>query len=153
MTTIAFDGRFLASDGRELYSDMIVSDRTKKVFFLEKKRMYVAVAGASRYVSEILLAIESDDASHLPDDLDCDILVIGEDLIPLLGETLSDLTPVAFPIAIGSGAQVAIGAMLHGANAIEAISYAAKIDPGSGGSTFAVDLPKAFAESKENIPV
>ena len=132
MTTITWDGKTLAADSR-VTDGCIEQVRCKKI---HKAGEYI-IAFCGDYAEGLAFVKWVKDgmvAERKPEDLeDFGALVVHPDgkvfeytkrLIPL---------PCGCPTAAGSGRKSAMGALLAGANAVEAVKIAAKLDPYTGG--------------------
>lgn len=151
MTTVAFDGRFLVSDGRSIMGSMISGSKTKKIFLIEnavfegvKQQLVYTGAGVFEKVllvkkwleegndmtgsleDQILPAVAGDEFEGLFITQDGRIFTIESGLIPL---ELAD----GRLIAIGSGTTFAYTALLCGKTAVQAIEMACDLDMGTGG--------------------
>lgn len=144
MTTIAFQNKTLAADGRVTCDGKILSDNynkiikiNKEVRFLNGKRFvkYMANAGiaiANEAVYNFLVNdkeidyIDSMDfTTFILTDEDCYIMHVNDD-----GAIIDRCIGCE---AIGSGADFAMSAMKLGLSAAEAVKHAAKIDVLTGG--------------------
>ena len=123
MTTIAWDGKELASDSM-VYSDYIEQSPIKKIF--KKDGKLFAFAGV--YAESIAFLNEgkklTDESQAIEIDLKTGKAKLHE------GSGCFDIKP---PQALGSGAPFAMGAMLAGKSATEAVKIGIKLDPYSGG--------------------
>lgn len=135
MTTIATDGRTLASDSRTTCGGLIESDRLTKLVRLPDG----SVAGWAGTNTNATLAVE-ELADAIAEDRhpklcrgDYKILRLqANGTITFYGGELVGF-PVPPPAAIGSGECLAIGAMETGASPKEAVRIAKKRDVYSGG--------------------
>jgi len=141
MTTIAFDGKTLAADSLAIGGATSPHRIAQKIFDIGGG-VFVAIAGtlgegakfAAWYVEGADIA-----APALPDLKDSSVLVVSEKHSYEFDETLMPL-PVRAPCAIGSGGEVALGAMMAGATASEAVKIACKVDIHSGGRVRCVEV-------------
>jgi ATP-dependent protease HslVU (ClpYQ) peptidase subunit len=151
MTTVAFDGQFLAADGRATLGNLISAKSTQKIFPLVTRANGVEVkavlAGAGSYESILLLKkhLEGNDLH------DCEmipefepgemsgllILETGEAFV--LEHRLVPM-PTESPVAIGSGTDFAMAAMSLGKSATEAVKVACELDCFSGGRIKTFDI-------------
>mgnify|MGYP003642706169 CR=1 FL=1 len=130
MTTIAWDGKTLASDS-QMSGGFIEQFTYKKIKTVDG--MYYGMCGRAGDINSFF------EGKEIPDD-DTELLEIsakgqcvcigkGNSRIPITGKT-----------SIGSGSHFAMGAMLHGASAVEAVKIAIKLDPSSGGKVQSVKI-------------
>ncbi|WP_052263019.1 hypothetical protein [Chromobacterium violaceum] len=137
MTTIAFDGKTMAADGRATAEDVILADDLKKLHLLETNRWsgrpaIIGMAGVTRSASGVLAWMEGR-AEQPGEGAEFAALVWdGERLIMVSDECL---TPESWPapMAIGSGKIPALAAMRAGADAPRAVEVAITMDVYSGG--------------------
>lgn len=132
MTTAAFKDGVLATDSLST-GGYIDQKGFQKIFHIEDmvgNKLHVAFAGRISTGLKFIHALESGDEVDLDDDFEA-IVVSGKHVaffdkngVPI---------PGGQPAAIGSGACFAMGAMLAGASAEEAVKIAIKLDEGSGG--------------------
>ncbi|MGC0154835.1 hypothetical protein ACPRNU_20450 [Chromobacterium vaccinii] len=137
MTTIAFDGKTMAADGRATAEDVILADDLQKLHQLDTNRWslrpaIIGMSGATRSVSDALAWIEG--RTEVPGEgVEFFALVWdGERLIMVSDECL---TPESWPapMAIGSGKLPALAAMRAGADARRAVEVAISMDVFRGG--------------------
>ncbi len=134
MTTIAYDGRYLAADGRRTKGGMVVDDNRKK---LDKVNGTVCVAtGLSGDVKKMIGAIAN---GIMPDTqyIDADAIYIEGDSLPMVcGYSDYELwsSEIESTLALGAGNGLAYAAMDLGKNAMEAVAIAAKRDLYTGGT-------------------
>ena len=133
MTTVAFDGTTLAADSQINGSYVEYGNKIEKV-----GNITIACAGT---VSEIALFKRwcRDRTKDKPTLTDFSCLEIRSGKVYYYDENLEPLTP-SIPVAIGSGSDFAMGAMLAGATAKEAVKIACKLDSNSGGKIKTVTL-------------
>lgn len=153
MTTIAYDGRHLAADGRASQGNLIVAKRTQKIFPLKVLRDGVeqdaVLAGAGSYqtlvqVKQALAAMEGIEAPEMIPAIEPGTFQ-GVLVMRGTGETfyLEDqlvLTEAELPLALGSGTDYALTAMRLGKNAEEAVHVACDLDCYSGGEIRVFDV-------------
>lgn len=149
MTTIAFDGRYMVSDGRSTSGNMITGQSVQKVFHIDgiakgkEARMILAGAGTFEkiYVIKGWLESGADPFSTAPEhtvplleSMDFEGMLFIQDL------GLFDLETGLIPMPAegfgfgGSGGCFAYTAMKMGKSAEEAVKVAMEIDIGSGGN-------------------
>lgn len=138
MTTIATDGRTMAAESMVSAGGNVVA-YTAKVFKAADGRIY-ATCGDSD--AGQLFAKWIDGKVEKPE--------LGEDFSALIlaldGKVYwigKNLEPVEYmvPTGIGSGGDLAIGAMLAGASPEQAVEIACQRDNGSGGPITSISLP------------
>ena len=137
MTTIATDGKSMAADGQcQNHRDVIVNTERRKIHRLKDGRIAGGAGNSFDIASwvEWLNAgkegdcpIESDQFSGLILDNSSTVLWVDH-------KGRETLTPA--PIAVGSGHELAIGAMEAGASPREAVEIACRRDIYSGGAVF-----------------
>ena len=147
MTTLAFDGKTLAADTAMTYGGL-------KVRFTGKIRRFPSgcLAGFAGDVNSGLLLLdwlESDDPNALLDLPDSEedsdacadaILITPDGAISVCGNR-GILIPVEGPcLAVGSGMNLAMGLMLAGKSAREAVQTCIERDPYSGFDVISFDL-------------
>lgn len=132
MTTLVFDGKRLVCDSQvttENYADTSGYDKLFKVCFDDESIGWVS--GVGDY-SEIRCFVDSG-LEPLCDEAESEILVLYES-----GECwyydANGCYEITKPTALGSGAGIARGAMLAGADAIRALEIAIELDPMTGGA-------------------
>lgn len=131
MTTIATDGRSMAGDGqREIHGTIVIRD-AQKVRRLSDGRI-VGTAGDVAFGMAIVEWLEDGGDPPKLEDGGC-VLVLTPAGEVFHIDKYCKLLPVQVPVAIGSGMDMAIGAMEHGASPFEAVTIAARRDPGTGG--------------------
>lgn len=139
MTTIAFDGNILAVDRAawkgEVWSRRIklfnleLSERAADRFRSDSIYLTYAAAGNAEYVEEAIAWMMSEDAP-MPEIREDDKkntmgLVLVNDVIGCLFTNMTVQWFTSFPVADGAGHEMALGAMLAGATAVEAVRFVA----------------------------
>lgn len=144
MTTIAYDGKILAADGRATVGNLISAKKTQKIFPLKALVSGVEIlgvlAGAGSYQSimQVKQHIERADLFEAVEVPDLEpgsftgllVLETGEAFI--LEDRLIPM-PVELPTAIGSGTDYAMTAMHLGKSSFEGVQAACELDCYSGG--------------------
>ena len=154
MTTIAFDGRYISTDGRATAGNMIIGKVAKKLFEFEgtvggvKRRVVFAGAGLYESINLVqgwlegggdVMSIDKDDEFPSIEKETFQGILISDDgqhialedgLIGMLSES---------PMIAGSGGPFAVAAMMCGKRADEAVKIACEIDTGSGGKIVCFD--------------
>lgn len=144
MTTIATDGDFMACDGLGTVYDIVVADAVVKIRRLEDGSLF-GLAG-SNHTLDMVAAWVLDEQGDLPTDLDewtaLRLMPNGE--VRLYSSNgPRGWTTVSVPAAIGTGREVALGAMLGGALPEDAVKIACLRDVYSGGLVTALALEVA----------
>ena len=123
MTTIAWDGETLAADG-QVTSSFIGQNDSKKIF--TKGGKVFAFCGTYSEGYGFLKRGQP---------IECDTIVLefGDKSGIAIYHEKNGSHPIKAPYAIGSGCDFAMGAMLAGCNAVDAVKIAAKLDPYTGG--------------------
>lgn len=161
MTTIAFDGRYLAADGRMSRGGIISSDSIKKTRVIttvlrgEVQEVIIGGAGSWGNIYAIIEWMKFNDVFDIdpelcrptfpttgeePGNLDHDVFFItqGGELYHL--DPFCRPAPYQAPFAEGSGFPFAQTALTLGQNAVEAVRTAMKMDSGSGGQITVFDV-------------
>ncbi len=141
MTTIAWDGKTLATDGRATTNDVIESDNIKKLFKTKKRDSdYVSCAFCGSYVDalKILKWINEgrgDDFPEIDKEISVSIICVKRNntLDIYRRENKGFPLPHKGLYTDGSGWELAMGAMEAGATAVEAVKIACRRDVHSGG--------------------
>lgn len=158
MTTIAFDGRYLAADGRMTRSEIICSSNVKKSRLItaiirgEEQEVLVFGAGSWNGIYAVMEWMKQNDVFDIdpelmrpafPDDGDGpsrqDVSFITRDGELYSLDAQSRPAPYEAPYADGSGFPFAQMALTLGQNAVEAVRSAIKMDTNSGGEITCFD--------------
>lgn len=132
MTTIAYDGRYVAVDSQVTIGDLkVTQDKSYTVETASGKSLVVFGAGS---VADIQAAVDllADDKERLPEG-DYSLVVCGLREHPVVYE--SDGNPIdtlGRPYVAGSGQQAALAALILGVNAKRAVEVACEVDLHSG---------------------
>lgn len=131
MTTLAYDGRYLAADSQVTTGDIKLTSR--KMFEIknpEGVRLVVCGCGGWGHIHAATAALA--EGKKLPKgDYGMLVWTEGEGVSELCGRTRYP-ADCYDQLALGSGAQAALGAMKAGATAGEAVAIAASIDISTG---------------------
>ena len=133
MTTVAFDGITLAADSQTNGSYVEYHNKIARI-----GNVVVACAGTVSEIAQFQRWCK-DRTKDKPILTDFSCLEIRSGKVYYYDENLEPLTP-SIPVAIGSGSDFAMGAMLAGATAKEAVKIACKLDSNSGGKIKTVTL-------------
>lgn len=160
MTTIAYRDGILAGDGYSLNGGDIIESRDRiKVYLVDKA--LVAGCGYAPQIESYVNWMRSPEGkgSYSPPPLaytlgdreyTSSIFIVkslaSKKVITFLGE--ADM-PCEY-YAMGSGEELALGAMAHGASAVEAVQAAALHDSATGGVITAISLSGAVWTVKED---
>lgn len=134
MTTIAFDGKILAADSAMAWGELFLPAAASKI--MTDQKILIALAGKvtdGRALARWLMAGETKD--DFPRGIDDDVVLFAHDrkngsrFVGANGHSEC----VAAPYANGGGCEVAMGAMMAGANAVEAVRIACKLQVRSRG--------------------
>ena len=125
MTTIAWDGKTLASDS-QLTGSYVEQRNCKKLADRDG-----CLVGASGDAGLMKLFIEGE-IECFPDD-SVEALIINKKTGKAQYQGQYGRLDMPKHTAIGSGAPFAMGAMLAGKSAVDAVKIAIKLDPNSGG--------------------
>lgn len=127
MTTIAFDGKTLATDSL-ITSGTLAFGKSKKLYKLKDGR-HVALCGTVSLVPEILAWLNGE--GDIPEPIEEE--AVGGLLVDKEGNAFEisrsmRLFPACVPWAGGSGENIAMTAMYLGKTAVEAVAVACKLD-------------------------
>lgn len=162
MTTIAFDGKTLASDSQLTAGTLRLDTNTKKIYQPEPTEQWVvdgkrAIAfgvagslGATEIVHGALRSVMSgysglNSTTRFIKGESLKYIVITESGEVYAGGQYSDdevpwIAKVQPPIAVGSGSEYALGAMAAGVSAAEAVRIAMRFDVNTGGDIQTIDI-------------
>lgn len=155
MTTLAFDGRYAAADGRATCGNTITGKQAKKLFLIEGKLggkeaqfLYMGAGSWSmiqlvkKWLSEGGDILSSDPEQAFPqiEPESMEAIIITRDGEVYELESTMVALPSESPAAGGSGFPFAITAMNLGQNAVQAVYTAMEMDIGSGGKVTAFDI-------------
>lgn len=141
MTTIATDGRSMAGDGQREHRGTVIMRNAVKIRRLSDGRI-VGTAGDVAFGMAMVDWLENGgDVPTFPSDSDGGIVLLlnpggSASIFDKYGKEM----PVELPCAIGSGMDLAIGAMEAGASPRDAVAIAARRDGGTGGHIAVLNL-------------
>lgn len=137
MTTIAFDGKTLASDSLVTCDGMICGDVTK-IHRIDGG--YIGCAGDLSDIASVVYWLQG--TSDKPKDVSVfsAIIVLDDGRAFEMDERMVRFQ-CAIPNAVGSGAKYALTAMKLGKSASEAVEVAISMDIYSGGEVVSYELP------------
>lgn len=150
MTTVAYDGRFLAADGRSTIGNLISGKAVKKIFPMTiiangaEVQGVLAGAGSFQTLTIVKNHLERNDLfeSELIPEIDPGsfqgLLVLETGEVYDLEDKLVPL-PAEIPAAVGSGTDYAMAAMVVGKSAVAAVEVACELDVYSGGKISVFD--------------
>ena len=135
MTTIAWDGRYLAADGRITSgNDVIMTDSSNKIFIV--KDIIIAVCGSTADEEKLIQCILSGENST-KEDLQANAIFIEKGKAFTCGTDKDgkywQCSTDDFVNSMGSGQDFALAGMDTGMNAMDAVKLAIKRDVFSGG--------------------
>lgn len=142
MTTIAYDGRYVAADSQVCFGACRGAKSVQKI----KVRGSVAYActGHGALFDPMIVWFEMgakpEDKPKVSDDKNACLLVFSDGKCRAYKSDLPYPEELFGPDAWGSGAEYAIGAMRAGASAEHAVRIAIECDVYSGGPTQVIDL-------------
>lgn len=150
MTTVAWDGKMLACDGR--MSDTAILSKTFRKIWRVKESL-VGMSGKVDELEVIKAFIESGMQGAQPKTDELDILLVHPDGSAFTSENGGPFSRIDTPCAIGSGRDFALAAMDLGFDAATAVKTAAKRDPSTGGRVFTLELNGPKRRSNHGKPV
>lgn len=148
MTTIAYDGKRIATDSQACWGEVRSPVEVSKIWFLKNESRRVVVAGAGnpttlmelarlfiRYLPEIRGHHALIQPPSFPRDFGGSIIALDVETgrVFHMGDDATCVEVTGKLAACGSGREFALGAMYSGAGAAGAVSAAVKFDPYSGG--------------------
>jgi hypothetical protein len=140
MTTIAWDGKTLATDSRRVSGDTVECDNDQKLYLNVGGYLAVAESGCCFTSGKIFDWIKNNKTGEFPkienkDENAASIVCVTDKGSVVVYRYDGEGMPIHYndAMADGSGWQIALGAMDAGAGAMEAIEIAVKRDINSGG--------------------
>ena len=141
MTTVATDGLSMAGDGQREHRGTIVTSAAEKVRRLSDGRIVGTAGCVATGIKAVKWLEGGGDAPDFPSDVEFSALILyPTGIVEMMGHECV-LMPVALPFAIGSGMDLAIGAMEAGADPAKAVLIASMRDPGTGGVITSIERP------------
>lgn len=137
MTTIATDGKTIACDSLATWGDMRITHNRKKIHKIGD--MYVGASGNSEFISAYIEYLKTGKNKPTTEDAHT-LLFLTKGGVYLQTDTRFNRIKVNSVMAIGSGREYAIGAMMAGASPYEAVKIAIKNDLNSGGKVVVYSL-------------
>ncbi len=136
MTTVAWDGKTLAGDGRITSGSLICSETEVKVRFLKGKiqgeqTIAIGWAGSCEDAYYLMTCLQQDKAEEIPE-LDMNALVITKKNVYRFDGKFFYPKKNKFEV-IGTGSAIALTALTLGLTAKEAVKHACKLDCNTGG--------------------
>jgi len=155
MTTIATDGKTIAADGLATRNgNVMVRDRAKIKVERGVQDAIYAMAGPSGMTDRIIkwhrAGADPKEVPPVGADEGWSLLIITPDGCFAAGSGAPYPCQVNLPFAIGSGADLALGAMEVGASPEEAVKAACRRDVHSGGEIQVVNIAEALGIVKPN---
>jgi ATP-dependent protease HslVU (ClpYQ) peptidase subunit len=135
MTTICWDGKTLASDGMMCTGDTITQEDRVKIFTLDNHEkisigvpIAFCVAGTLGHKNKIIDWIKSDFKNdfNIDENWGFDGFILTKTSIFKFSSNLT-ICEIFGPMAIGTGYNFALSAMLMGKDSIEAVRHASKL--------------------------
>jgi len=136
MTVLAWDGRILACDRQTTVGEMKVE--TQKLVLLPELRTAMACAGdAGRcrgFAHWVANGRNADDFPSWQTDIATavDVLMVVDGVPYIYNMAPFAIAVLSQFLALGSGSDIAVGAMAMGANAVEAVQITNRISPHCG---------------------
>ena len=133
MTTVAYDGRTMACDGLGVDPwDKITCRSINKITL--HSGTYIGSCGEKSLIQRGVRYLTGKDKKKpvFKDDEGFTLLIVRGGLAQLCGPSMEPFS-VDVPIAIGSGAEIALGAMYSGKTAKQAVKIASTVDVFTGG--------------------
>ena len=143
MTTIACDGKSMAGDGQREFRGSISTRRAKKVRRLPDGSLLGTCGDVAIGIALVeWLTNGGDKPAPMEPELGFNALLLKPTGEVMLYDKHFVPAEVELPIAIGSGMDFAVGAMLAGKSAAEAVEIAAIRDTGTGGEITVLAIEK-----------
>jgi len=142
MTTIAYDGKTIASDGRLTEGDTIIGEDYIKLKRLDDGAV-IGIAGNPVFFNAFVRWQNGE-----PDGVDpvkfkaTSFIVAAKDGAVVYDNSTANHIAIKPPYALGSGSHYAIAAMKAGASATKAVQIAAELDVWTGGVITTMRLDK-----------
>lgn len=140
MTTIAFDGRYIACDSRQTQGSHIFNNNGKKI--VETKRYVIFYAGPIGGQQDEVIELFLSEQNH-KSEIDASLIVFDREQSNTIAVYFDNGKTTRLILdckeAIGSGFMYAITAMDCGLRADEAVKKAIERDSGSGGKVHCFD--------------
>lgn len=170
MTTVAWDGKTLASDSQASTGDVVCSKKEQKIYeapssgwsIYGDKVLAIGCSGdcgAEMELQDLLSNGLNYSTEFLPTFSFSSIAIIGIGRAYIIskdkGETRANISLQVEPYAIGSGSLIARTAMRCGKDARSAVQVAIEMDCFSGGSvdSFSINQPAFIVVERENVTI
>lgn len=138
MTTIATDGKSMAGDGLVTSNGTVFGHSFIKIVRLPDGRI-AGAAGSAFYLAPFFAWLENGgDAPELGEHFDG--IVLSPDGSCRTYDEKCRSIPEETPSAVGSGRELAIGAMMAGASPLKAVGIAAERNTSTGGTITALAI-------------
>jgi ATP-dependent protease HslVU (ClpYQ) peptidase subunit len=134
MTTIACDGKSMAGDGQRNHLGTITSSTAEKIRRLSDGRIVGTSGDVSFGDSFVAWLDKGGDQPKYEGDAGFAALILQPNGELLIGGQDCKMSVIEKPYAIGSGMDLAIGAMDAGKSPLEAVIIASNRDPHTGGA-------------------
>lgn len=142
MSTICSDGCTAAADTQASMNNMLMDVQTIKLKLVEGRLF--GLVGAAQYIDHAIAWVMDPETSKKPAAKEDDTWTLVEFTAPhcRVWSGLSEYEDTHhYPVAFGTGAQLALGAMSVGASPEEAVEAAKKRDLFTGGDTIVHTIP------------
>jgi 20S proteasome alpha/beta subunit len=122
----------MAGDGQRELAGTIINSETPKIFTLEDGRVFGG-CGDMAFARAVVdwLDGKGEKPNEKPDGFAA-LVLAADGRVEIMDFHLNAM-PAVVPVAVGSGMDLAIGAMERGATSEEAVEIAARRDPSTGG--------------------
>lgn len=139
MTTIATDGKTMAGDGLSHWANSILSRRVVKIRKIGKELF--GFSGSSDQAHSFIKWYKAGaDPDNMPSMSDLNVLMVNKSGVYIACQPAFNFQRVDRVMAIGSGADYAVGAMAAGKKPREAVRIASRYDWGTGGRITVLEL-------------
>lgn len=138
MTTIAFDGKTIATDGRSTVCDTVSYDNINK--FYHNGSLTFALCGNIIDIRRFAKEFDPGKKTDIQNGIGGFLVRDGKVFVVYVRERLFCEWEAIHSWADGSGRDWAVAAMDHGKDAVGAVRYACTRDSGSGGVIRAMDI-------------
>jgi len=134
MTTIAWTGEEVAADTRGTVGQLVQQSPTIKL--IKRKGVIYCLTGdfaqCLAVVDWLSSGADIEEAPAFIDEPGFDILAIENSVTGNIFSNSYHPYPVEPPVTLGTGHEIALGAIMAGATAYEAVEYACRLDMNSG---------------------
>lgn len=138
MTTIIADRRGMAADRQTTHGDQ----KAFGVKIFRVRETIIGMAGDAPLCEQYLEWVEGGEKPDVDEDAEIDVLILTRNSLYFCSGNFTRMKIDDPFYAIGTGSQAALAAMHMGANPVQAVEIACKIDPSSGIDSKGVDYIK-----------